>query len=193
MNYYEELLKRKENGEIFNFDNITKCQLERLFYTPLSDECICRLYDVSKSEVRKKRYEWNIKFGSSKHSYYKFERENKDIFDDLNKKAKDILLKNININDLSKALTHYVFRNGPVEDIHANGQLSQEDMKVLNKYMVNKFAGLLDLIRNEEWLKIQLMIEFNRIYGKEWDNATYDLEDIDCLCENFILDVISNR
>ena len=37
-------------------------------------------------------------------------------------------------------MTHYAFRNGPVEDMHANGQLSQQDMKTLNKYMVNRIC-----------------------------------------------------
>jgi hypothetical protein len=40
---------------------------------------------------------------------------------------------------------HFAFRNGPVEDIHANNRLSESDMKTLNKYIeeinsVMKFA-----------------------------------------------------
>jgi len=33
------------------------------------------------------------------------------------------LLKRENIDSISKAITHFIFRNGPVEDVHANNQL----------------------------------------------------------------------
>ena len=42
------------------------------------------------------------------------------------------------INSLSKAMTGYCFRSGSIEDMHANGQLSQDDMCLLNKEMVKK-------------------------------------------------------
>ena len=47
------------------------------------------------------------------------------------------------IDMLSKAITQFAFRSGPVEELHANNQLSQKDMKALNKFMVNRIAGLL--------------------------------------------------
>ena len=43
------------------------------------------------------------------------------------------------INSLSKAMTGYCFRSGSIEDMHANGQLSQDDMlKIRNRLDVAK-------------------------------------------------------
>ena len=50
----------------------------------------------------------------------------------------DSQLNAYDISDLAKAITVEVFRNGPVEDMHAAGKLSEEDMKTLNKYMVSE-------------------------------------------------------
>lgn len=78
--------------------------------------------------------------------YQEFVKQNSELFEKLNLNSKERLLKRENIDPISKAITHFIFRNGPVEDIHANNQLSEKDMKMLNKYMVNRIAGLLTAI-----------------------------------------------
>ena len=82
----------------------------------------------------------------------------------LNQGSKERLLNKDNIDTISIALTHYLFRNGPVEDMHSEGKLSQEDMKTLNKFMVNRIAGLLQIINKEEWLKIELLLDYYNTY-----------------------------
>ncbi len=77
---------------------------------------------------------------------------NCDLFDVFNSISKEHLLKKENIDAISKAITHFVFRNGPVEDMYANNQLSEVDMKTLNKNMVNRIAGLLTSIADNNWL-----------------------------------------
>lgn len=42
------------------------------------------------------------------------------------------------IDMLSKAVTQFAFRSGPVEYMHARGKLTQKDMKTLNKFMTNR-------------------------------------------------------
>lgn len=49
----------------------------------------------------------------------------------LNSDYRKILLDRNNIDVISKAITHFIFRNGPIENMHANNQLSQDDMKIL--------------------------------------------------------------
>jgi hypothetical protein len=49
---------------------------------------------------------------------------------------------------ISLRLTHYAFRNGSVEDMYTNAKLTQEDMKTINKYMVNRLAGILSATYN---------------------------------------------
>lgn len=84
-----------------------------------------------------------------------------------------------NIDGLAKALTHYIFRNGPVEDMHADGKLSEKDMQILNKYMVNRLAGILCALHENRWLQLELLYAYLQNYGKEWDIAEPDLKELD--------------
>ena len=52
------------------------------------------------------------------------------------------------IDMLSKGITQFAFRSGPVEEMHAKGKLTQKDMKTLNKFMTNRIAELLTTISN---------------------------------------------
>ena len=95
-------------------------------------------------------------------------------------KIKDF--QELNLNDksidlLSKAITQYAFRSGPIEDMHANNQLSQDDMMQLNKYMVNKIAGLLLMISKNEWSKIDMIMGFYANLASDWDSAEPDIKD----------------
>ena len=186
---YEQLSKRKETGELLNWNDITKEQLEKLFIDEeISNQRIADLYDTDYEAVRRKRRKWDITIYSSnyisKKLYDGFVGENKELFDILNMNSKDRLFQEKNFDQIAKALTHYLFRKGPVEDMHANHQLSQEDMKTLNKYMVNRIAGLLKLVHEGEWLKIELMLNFFKFYGTEWDKAEYDTKEIDFIFES---------
>lgn len=76
---------------------------------------------------------------------------------------------------MAKAITHFAFRNGPIEDIHANNQLSQEDMKTLNKFMVNRLAYICECILTEKWEEISFLVKlYDFMYGHDWDEATPD-------------------
>ena len=85
------------------------------------------------------------------------------------------------IDSLSKAMTEYVFRSGPIEDMHAKGQLSQEDMYLLNKKMVNKFAGLFIMLRDGKLDKIDKVLTFYEKLAFGWDKAIPDLKDFEIL------------
>ncbi len=93
------------------------------------------------------------------------------------KDFQELTLDEKSIDLLSKALTEYAFRSGPIEDMHANNQLSQDDMMQLNKYMVNKMAGLLSMIAQKEWLKIDKVMGFYARLASEWDTAEPDTKD----------------
>ena len=182
---YKELRKQKENGNKLNWDKITKEQLEELFFDEyVSNNTIADLYDVNLSKVTSKRHKWNIKLNSATHLYKTFSMNHKEELKLLNEHSKERLCKEENIDYISKALTHYIFRNGPVEDMHANHQFSQEDMKTLNKYMVNKLAGLLKMIYDGEWMKIELLLNFFKRYGHDWDKAEIDISDFELIFKN---------
>lgn len=176
---YEELLKQKKEGKKLDWDNISGDQLSKLFFVEnIPNSLIAELYGVSSNKVRYKREKLDIKIGST--DYYKnLYKELMKEHPELEIKAKENLLQEKNIPLIAKAITHYIFRNGPVEDMHADGKFSQEDMKTLNKFMVNRIAGILKLALNGEWTKLELMVETLKYYGSNWDEVECDTEEID--------------
>lgn len=155
-NLYEKLLKQKNEGKKLDWNSITKEELENLFEEH-SDSMIAELYDITKSQVTNKRRKWDIKLYNKK---FFNDDTNKILFKNLNQDSKNRLLNEKNIDSIAIGLTHYLFRNGPVEDMHSEGKLSQNDMKTLNKFMVNRIAGLLKTINKEEWLKLELLLNY---------------------------------
>lgn len=83
------------------------------------------------------------------------------------------------INTISKALAHYVFRHGVVEDIHAEGKLSESDMKRLNKDVHNRIAGLLTAIRDNKMDRVMKTLGFLSLYGSDWDKCEPYLDEFD--------------
>lgn len=74
------------------------------------------------------------------------------------------------IRCISIALAHFCFRNGPVEDMHADGKLSQDDMKTLNKYMVDRLGLFFLLLGLADSSAIKRIISFDRLCGTNWDD-----------------------
>ena len=81
------------------------------------------------------------------------------------------------IDMLSKRITQFVFRSGPVEDMHAKNKLTQKDMKALNKYMVNRIAGLLTTISNGDIANILKLLTFYASLSSDWDLCKPDTEE----------------
>ena len=107
---------------------------------------------------------------------------NSSFYEILNNNSKEKLIQLDNVDDLAKAITYFAFRDGPVEDIHTNGNLTDEEMKTLNKYMVNQLAIILGLIKNKEWLKLDMLLEFYKFFGTDWDKAEPDYSLVEQLC-----------
>ena len=83
---------------------------------------------------------------------------------------------------LSKALTHLVFRNGTVENLHAEGAcLDDETMKQLNIDINNRIYTVLDIWFNgaeNEVERLEYILNFlAKYYGRSW----YPVEGIDLL------------
>ena len=180
---YQKLVERKNKGEKLEWNNITKEELEELFEKN-TDSMIADLYGVSKSQVKSKRGKWDIKLINYTLKKFFSEESNKNLFENLNQSSKNRLLDNNNFDTISIALTHYLFRNGPVEDMHSDGKLSQEDMKALNKFLVNRISGLLKTLDKGEWLKLELLLNFYSLFGKDWDKPVPDTDEIDIIYSN---------
>lgn len=172
---YNKLVERKKSGEKLNWNDITKEELNQLWEEYAIDNMIADLYDVTKSQVAYKRRKWGISIKNSA----KKEIQDMDCYKKLNLEMKNSLLSGDGIDTISIALTHYLFRSGPVEDMHAEGKLSQEDMKLLNKFMVNRITGLLETIKKDEWVKLALLLKDYCYYGRELDKPEPDTEEIE--------------
>lgn len=86
------------------------------------------------------------------------------------------------IDGISKSLTHFVFRNGIVEDMHVAGKLSEDDMKQLNKCTHGRMAYVVNLFlsgKQEDINKLIDLIDSNAIYGSNWDRAKLDDDDFE--------------
>jgi len=176
---YEELSKQKEEGKKLDWENISRDQLANLFIVEnIPTSLIAELYDVSVNKVRYKREKLDVTQNSTDYYNNLYKKIMKD-HPEIEKLAKENLLQEKNIPLISKAITHYIFRNGPVEDMHADGKFSQSDMKTLNKFMVNRIAGLLKLALDGEWTKLELMVEVLKKYGTNWDEVECDTKEID--------------
>lgn len=97
------------------------------------------------------------------------------------------------IRNLAIGLTQYSFRSGPIEDMHSGkfditeatedtnpddiSQLSEEDMKKLNKYMVDKLGFLLHLLVEERYLDMALLLEYPIALGNHWDSPNIEKEE----------------
>lgn len=81
------------------------------------------------------------------------------------------------IDMLSKGITQYAFRSGPVEEMHSKGKLTQKDMETLNKYMANRIAGLLQTVFNGDIDKALKVLTFYASLSLNWDKSIPDTKE----------------
>ena len=79
---------------------------------------------------------------------------------------------------LSKALTHLIFRNGIVENLHASSaNLDDAAMKKLNIDINNRIYTVLDIWFNgteEEVERLEHILNFlGKYYGQNWEQAEW--------------------
>ena len=61
--------------------------------------------------------------------------------------------------------------------MHVNKKLTDDDMKMLNKHMVNRIAGLLEEIHDKEWYRISSVMRYYALMSEGWDAAIPDRRD----------------
>ena len=81
------------------------------------------------------------------------------------------------IDMLSKGITQFAFRSGPVEKMHSIGKLTQKDMETLNKHMTNRIAGLLQTVFNGDIDKALKVLTFYASLSSAWDSIKPDTEE----------------
>jgi len=168
-----------------SWNDIDEEELRRLYYDEgLSDNQIAELFKITRGKVAYKRKKFGISIRNQ--IYEEFIQQQGELFHKLNADSKGRLLSRENIDIAAKAITHFIFRNGPVEDMHSNNQLTQSDMKTLNKYMVNRIAGLLTAIADHKWLHLEALLSHYQLFGTEWDKVEPDMEEINSVLQDII-------
>lgn len=160
------------------WDSITREELLDLYVKESCvDSEVARRFGVTKGQVAYKRKKYDI--SQSTIAFKRFmSNRNSEGYRYINEDFKRSLMEK-DIAEVSKAIAHYVFRNGPVEDMHADGQLSDSDMKILNKYMNDRIATFLYLLKEQDWLRLALFLDKYKYYGSEWDKPELKIEELD--------------
>ena len=81
------------------------------------------------------------------------------------------------IDMLSKGITQFAFRSGPIEEMHAENKLTQNDMEILNKFMTNRIAGLLQTVFNGDISKALKVLSFYASLSTDWTTIKPDTKE----------------
>jgi hypothetical protein len=152
----------------------------------LSDGQIAEMYDIPVGKVRYKRKKFGLMRTAARARPGSGESNSK-IMRGFNDSARRLLTENPDIDMLAKATAQYVFRSGVVEDIHAEGKLSDADMKALNIFFSNRLAGILTKVFAGEWLQILLLFEFYKALAAGWDKVEPDVREFEMLFEQYTM------
>src|SRR5207245_10558346 len=72
----------------------------------------------------------------------------------------------------AKSIVAFAFRNGPIETIHADSRISDDEMRALMKFAVDHVYHLLAL-RERDHERYKLGVEaYARAYCQAWDEPT---------------------
>ncbi|WP_083659881.1 MULTISPECIES: hypothetical protein [Paenibacillus] len=173
MGLYELYKEMKDSGEPVNFDNLSVDDL-RIIYCDeeKTDWQIVELFNVSASKVGRIRRKHGITIKNMVFDELLMGKNEESL--NINLNIKNRLLVDENIDMISKAVAHFAFRNGPIEDMHADGQLSESDMKKLNKFVHNRLAYVFQLIVQDRWLELDFLIKSRSYSGTGWDKSEPD-------------------
>ena len=173
---YEKLIDRKKSGEKLKFDDLSEKEFKQLYIDEKkSDSILAELFDEKKSKITYRRKKLGITMRNILFDELLLGKSVKA--KEMNSRVKDHIFNIENLNMIAKAITHFAFRNGPIEDMHADPkkQLLDNDMKILNKFMVNRLAYVFKLIIEKRWIEFNfLVIQTDLMYGHDWDEAEPD-------------------
>lgn len=189
---YTQLLERKIAGRMPDIDKLTADDLFGIFSgDEVTDNSIAELFGVKKDKIRYLRK----KFGVTKSALCKYAILGTGDTDwkTINGKIKDQLF-NQNFDELVKAIVTFAHRSGPIEDIHADGKLSQDDMMKINKHMLNRMAYILQLIADEKWISLFAISKLRLLSGDScWEAPIPDDGGITPYLDEYIDELLAEK
>lgn len=175
--FSEQIILQIKDGAISDLSDISEDKLYMLYTDPeINDASLGNLFAIPGDQVSALRHKFQLtdqKIGYLQRMFTKDES-----LDQREERSGRLLMSPEFISRLPYILTHFIFRNGPVEDMHSAGKLSDDDMKTLNRYMVNSIATLLHFWREEQWSELFTLLKYYMLYGQKWDSPEYRLKEI---------------
>lgn len=174
MKLYEKLLEKKKMGSLYPFHQISPKDLEQLYLKEnLTSKTIAELFDVTKGQVDYRRYKFNIRI--RKGVVDEFLKMESDQAQSINKMAGELLLEEDRIGVIAKAITKFSLGEDTEIEISSRlNSISEIDVKKLKELMANRLAYILELIINEDWIKLNYLIESNKDFDKDWKDPIPD-------------------
>ena len=80
-------------------------------------------------------------------------------------------------NEFAKSSVFYAFRDGPIEDVHASGRISDEEMEKINRYMVNRLGEIFYLLSAGRGVDLDTLLFFPEICSSDWNDT--DLSELE--------------
>lgn len=174
---YEHVYEMIESGKVQQLRDLSPNLLYMLYTDPdLTDAKLAKMLSTSVKDVKQYRDECSL--NDTRLMVLQSHKNRKGPMEKTDKSSKAKFLTKEYTDKLPVALTHHLFRNGPVEDMHQEGKLSEDDMKTLNKHMTNQVATLVYMAETGMWSELMLLLKWVGIYGKLWDEPEVDFVSI---------------
>ncbi|NLL51622.1 MAG: hypothetical protein GX248_02830 [Peptococcaceae bacterium] len=183
MGLYQELCNLRANGELI--DDYSAEGQEDLYlskeldfdFDKYADGVLEKLYEIREGKTkilyRPRKLGKAIKNAIlDEFLYARSERAEKK-----NLEVRDEILKNQNLNMITTAIMHFIFQSGPIKAMFTcrNRQLSEDDLRIINKFMINRLAYVFKLIIEDRWIEFDFLVRsIYEIYGHEWDEPEPD-------------------
>lgn len=189
---YTQLLEMKIADRMPILEELTSEDFFDIYTSDtVTDSTIANLFGVTKEKVRYLRQKKGI--SKSEMCKYAILHMKDTDWRTMNGKIKEQLFKQ-NFDELVKSIVTFTYRSGPVEDIHAEGRLSQADMMKLNKHMLNRIAFILRLIADEKWISLYAISQSKLLAGDScWDKPEPDDGGIMPYLDSFIDEVLNSE
>ena len=162
------------------WDSITREDLLELYVEKgYIDSEVAELFGVTKEQVVYKRRKFDISRSEITKERF-MDEEGLELSKKINQNFKQSLMEK-DISDISKAIIHYAFINGPIKDMNSNGQISDIDMKAINEYMNNRIATFLYLLKEQDWVRLAFLLDSYKNCGTDWDEPNLQINELDSL------------
>jgi hypothetical protein len=150
MNLYEELKRRKSEGEALSFGNVSEAELMEL-YRHVSDAQIAELYGVKESEVTERRRVYGI-------TLRRVALETMLGNPEKNRQSRQRVFQ-LGFSDMAAAVAQFALRENTATGDGILSSLSHETAHELYRLVHRRLAYVLRLLCEERWQEFEYLIQ----------------------------------